>query len=180
MYYQYSVTLPVYGLTPGEKIIFNSLVILSISLFIRLVLFFLAAGINTLIALSRDQLFMYPFLICSGLLIRLFVYGSHEQSAARCLGRLWSSRIGQTTLTRGWRFSCCRYGELPKSNSTRIDAGNLRSLGCCIRPLDILCIVPHGESEQNELKLGRQEGKGKGKGKGKGQGQGNIQYDWDI
>jgi hypothetical protein len=78
MYYQYSVTLPVYGLTAGEKIVLNSLVIISISLFLRLVLFSLMAGINTLIALSRDQLFMYSFLICSGLLIRTFVYGARR------------------------------------------------------------------------------------------------------
>jgi hypothetical protein len=52
--YQYSVTLPIYGLTPGEKIVFNSLVILSISLFLRLALVFLAAGINALIALPQD------------------------------------------------------------------------------------------------------------------------------
>ena len=75
MYYQYSVTLPIYGLIRGEKIVLNSLVILSISLFLRLVLFFLAAGINALIALSRDQLFIYSFLICSGLFVRTFVYG---------------------------------------------------------------------------------------------------------
>jgi hypothetical protein len=75
MYYQYSVTLPIYGLTPGEKITLNSLVILLVSLFLRLVLLFLAAGINALIVLSRDQLFIYSFLICSGLLIRTFVYG---------------------------------------------------------------------------------------------------------
>jgi Small subunit of serine palmitoyltransferase-like len=75
MYYQYSVTLPIYGLTRGEKIVLNSLVILSISLVLRLVLFFLAAGINALIAFSQDQLFIYSFLICSGLLIRTFVYG---------------------------------------------------------------------------------------------------------
>ena len=54
MYYQYSVTLPIYGLIRGEKIVLNSLVILSISLFLRLVLFFLAAGINALIAFSQD------------------------------------------------------------------------------------------------------------------------------
>jgi hypothetical protein len=112
MYYQYSVTLPIYCLTPGEKIILNSLVILLISLFLRLVLLFLAAGINALIVLSRDQLFIYSFLICSGLLIRTFClwpsegYLRIEQSTAGCLGRLWSSRIGQTTLTRGGRFSC--------------------------------------------------------------------------
>jgi hypothetical protein len=75
MYYQYSVTLPIYGLTPGEKIVLNSLVILLISLFLRLVLFFLAGGINALIALSRDQLFVCSFLICSGLFVRTFVYG---------------------------------------------------------------------------------------------------------
>jgi hypothetical protein len=74
MYYQYSVTLPIYGLTLGEKIVLNSFVILSTSLFLRLVLFFLMAGINTLIALSRDQLFIYSFLICSGLLIRTCAY----------------------------------------------------------------------------------------------------------
>ena len=70
MYYQYSVTLTVYGLTPGEKIVLKSLFIISISLFHRLVLVFVVAGINALIMLSRDQPLIYSFLICSGLLIR--------------------------------------------------------------------------------------------------------------
>jgi hypothetical protein len=87
MYYQYSVTLPVYGLILGEKIVLNSLVILSISLFLRLLLVCLAAGINALIALSRDQLLIYSFLICSGLLIRTFVNrpqrGFYELSKAQ-------------------------------------------------------------------------------------------------
>jgi hypothetical protein len=78
MYYQYSVTLPLYGMTPGERIVLNSLVMLWMSLFGRVVLFFLTAGINLVVMVHRDRLFIYLFPVFSGLVIRTLVSGDRR------------------------------------------------------------------------------------------------------
>jgi hypothetical protein len=46
IYYQYSVTLPLYGMQPTERAIFNSLVILSPFIFIPLAFYVVRLGVR--------------------------------------------------------------------------------------------------------------------------------------
>lgn len=59
IYYQYSVTLPVYGLTLGEKIVLNSLVIISAFLLVQLGFHLLGTSIYwlRLLLVSMRRLF---------------------------------------------------------------------------------------------------------------------------
>ena len=48
MYYQYSVTLPLYGLQPKEKLVLSSIIILSILLLVRFAVYLLGTSIHGL------------------------------------------------------------------------------------------------------------------------------------